>query len=165
MLRIAICDDDEKTVKELEATLKNYFSDKVLQTEIHTFSSGVLLLENYQPYDLLLLDIDMPKLDGIEAAKLIRKQDIGAKIIYITNHSDQALRAISVRVFGYIVKPFSAEGIRQELDSFLAFCNIENLKHRITFCGKGVEKSLYIEDVLYFEIAGKNTIDVLHTGF
>ncbi|MGH9414113.1 MAG: LytR/AlgR family response regulator transcription factor [Terriglobales bacterium] len=66
--------------------------------------------------DLLLLDIQMPKLDGFEVLELIDKK---VPVVFVTAHDDYALRAFEVHAVDYLLKPFTAERLRAAMDRAL----------------------------------------------
>ena len=83
-MRVAIAEDDEASCKLLQAYLKTYSEKTGVVFEIDCFPDGMKLVNAYKPvYDLLLLDIEMPLLDGMSAARRIRKLDQNVFIIFI----------------------------------------------------------------------------------
>lgn len=160
MIEIAICDDSKNTVEQLAEIVDSYARKNGVEISIDVFYDGADLVNKGNEYDLYMLDIDMPVLDGIETAKEIRKNDIDCKIIYITNHSNFMQQAFSVRAYGYIVKPFDVSVIEKELTDFFNTCSRKKIKHQIVFNEKQADIALHIEDIYYFEVIGKNTLTV-----
>lgn len=101
-MRIAIC-DDEKEIRELlaEKTVKLY-----PQADVSLWQSGEKLLSAGEKPDILLLDIQMQRKDGMETARELRKQDKAVIIIFVTALSDFVFQAFDVGAFHYLVKPF-----------------------------------------------------------
>lgn len=161
MFEIAICDDDLKMVVHLTKIVEIYAKENDLRVKIDPFFDGIDLISKRKKYDLYLLDIDMPNLDGIETAKEIRRKDMNCKIIYITNHKDYAHQAFSVKACGYIMKPFGVDEIASELNYFFSTCNKEEIRHQVTFRGKYSELAFTVEEIYYFEIIGKNIVEVV----
>ena len=90
MTRIAICDDEAWVRQQLEACLTDYASEKQRDFEILLFSDANILLREYPAnLDLLLLDIAMNGLDGVEAAGELRKLDESVTIIFITSMANR----------------------------------------------------------------------------
>lgn len=76
MYRIAIVEDDKSFIEELKKYLEQYSQEEGQEFEISTFYDGEEILENYvSGYDLILLDIKMPKVTGMDAAEKIREAD------------------------------------------------------------------------------------------
>ena len=118
MIKIAVCDDDEKTLGETLALLKQY---KKLPLSADAYTSGEALLAAGKKYDILLLDIDMEGVDGIETARRIREADKEVKLIYVTNYSDYTIFAFGVHAFAYLLKPLKAEELFAQLDEAFAY--------------------------------------------
>ena len=95
MLRIAVCDDEEQYVQQTA----NFVQDSLrrhpaLSGQVHTFQRGQELLcqvEEDGGFDLYLLDIIMPGLNGIQAGQQLRELGNGGEIIYLTTSSDYAV--------------------------------------------------------------------------
>jgi two-component system response regulator VicR len=117
MKKILICED--------EADAVTYLNDKLKKDdyEVHTAVDGKEAIEKAKEVkpDLILLDIRMPKLDGLEVAKQIRKSDTHTKIIFITAFASPQLKqeAIKYNISDYIVKPTSNEEIVKAVESAL----------------------------------------------
>ncbi|MEL1135690.1 LytTR family DNA-binding domain-containing protein [Desulfitobacterium sp. THU1] len=120
MLRIAICDDDVQELTRLTNLVKKYQAEKKASMKYVTFSNAIELLETMRNdiYDVLLLDILMPGLNGMEAAHEIREFDSGVKIIFLTSSPEFAIESYAVDAFYYLLKPCAPEKLFPVLDSF-----------------------------------------------
>ena len=118
MIKIAVCDDDEKILGETLELLRHY---EKLPLSADAYTSGEALLAAGKKYDILLLDIDMEGPDGIETARRIREVDKEVKLIYVTNYSDYTIFAFGVHAFAYLLKPLKAEELFAQLDEALAY--------------------------------------------
>ncbi|MCI9446165.1 MAG: response regulator transcription factor [Lachnospiraceae bacterium] len=122
MYIIAVCDDEEKELDRIEAFLIRYRDVKqTLVYQVERFASAEELLErvreeDYVP-DLLLLDIFMSGMSGIEAAKEMRRLGHDMPIIFLTTSTDFALDAYRVDAIQYLVKPLNQERFFRALDS------------------------------------------------
>lgn len=109
MLQIAICDDEPIQLHKLERLLQEYLQARPQLTgRVTTFESGPALLaaaEACGGFDLYLMDIIMPGLDGIATARRLRAMGPGGEIIFLTNANDYAADSYSVRAFFYLLKP------------------------------------------------------------
>ena len=117
-IRIAVCDDDERERKKLLCLLEQYPGARLLAEE---YSSGEALLAAGKKYDILLLDIDMEGLDGIETARRIREADKEVRLIYVTNYRDYTIFAFAVHAFAYLLKPVEQEELFAQLDEVCAY--------------------------------------------
>ena len=111
MLRIATVDDNPADLKEIRMCLSHYFQKRSGQTPIDytisAYTSGPSFLENFEKgdYDLILLDIYMPRMTGMQVAEEIRAIDEDAWIIFLTTSRDHALESYNVFASGYVLKP------------------------------------------------------------
>lgn len=123
MIRIAICDDEKTQREALRNFLKRYFSGKDYAFALGEYTCGEPLItdygENTAGYDLIFLDIFMGGIDGMEAARAIRKRDAGVPIIFLTTTPDYALEGYDVRAMGYLLKPLLPDKATALLDYFL----------------------------------------------
>lgn len=106
MIKIAICDDDKIVASNIENLLLKISKDSELDIDI--FYDGDTLVQyvnNKNNYDLIYLDIEMARKDGIEAAKNIRKIDDNVLIVYVTGYESFAKEAFEVSAFRFITKP------------------------------------------------------------
>ena len=87
MIRIAVCDDQTEIVETIKELLIKYSKLKNYNFEIITYTSGEKLAKQDVLFDLIFLDVEMPNFDGIQTAQMIRKEEKGVKIVYVTNHS------------------------------------------------------------------------------
>ncbi|MBQ7860388.1 MAG: response regulator transcription factor [Faecalibacterium sp.] len=120
MYRIVICDDEAVVRARLKSDLTRYAQEKGLQLELLEYASANALLQNYPAgADLLLLDIYMDGVDGMEAARSIRTFDPEVCIIFITTMYQRAIDGYAVRAFGFIKKPVSYAELCHELNCAL----------------------------------------------
>lgn len=107
--RILIVDD----VRELRAILEEYLAD---EGEVESAGDGAEALARHTatPYDLIITDLNMPGLNGLELIRKIRAFDEDAEFIIITAYAslDTAVEAVKVGAFDYIVKPFRIEEVK-----------------------------------------------------
>lgn len=109
MLRLALCDDNPKflvLLKELTTTISSGISQE-LALDVRCFLDGKELIDNFNNgnrYDLIVLDWDMPELDGEHTGMKIRELDQDCLIIFITSFAEHAIRASRLTTFRYITK-------------------------------------------------------------
>ncbi len=164
MINIAIVEDDATQRTQLAACVKAYFTENNQPVRITEYSDGAAILENYPKNpDLILMDIDMPKLDGLEASRRIRTFDADVLLIFITNMIQCALDGYSVDAMDFIVKPVNEWNCRQ---SFLrALRRIRHRRgHHIRLQCKKNPVVLNINKILYAETQSHAVLLHLKTG-
>lgn len=120
MMRIALCDDKTNDLSQTISLVHNYMeAHPEACLFLECYKSAVALLDSLTKgkcYEIYLLDIIMPELNGINLGKAIRKFDEEAAIIYLTTSSDYAVESYCVNAFYYLLKPVEQETLFQVLD-------------------------------------------------
>ena len=93
MLHIAICEDDKIFINRLKDIVESYFTTNDYEVDIHLFFDGEDLVEEIEieesKYDVIFLDIDMPILDGINAARMLREMDKDFILVFLTSLDEE----------------------------------------------------------------------------
>lgn len=108
MIKIAVCDDNEVMLEKLMSVISKAFEDYTKDFIVKRFSSGILLLCEHksEPFDILFLDIDMPKITGFDIAKALRDVFSNCFIIFITSHSELIYESMDFQPFHFIRKNY-----------------------------------------------------------
>ena len=116
-MRIAICDDEKRLRKDLRALVEVQLDLCGADYTIEEFEDGAELLksETVKELDLLFLDIEMPKTDGMETARRLRQAGCKMLIIFVTAYPDFVFQGYEVQAFHYILKPYQEKKIRAVL--------------------------------------------------
>lgn len=161
MIRILIAEDNTKCFQELSQFLADYSKETGRVFQITHYDNGEDLVEHYKPeYDLLLLDIEMPFINGMEAAGHIRNIDPEVVIIFVTNLAQYAIQGYSVNALDYILKPLNYFSFSQRLTRALRYVR-KRENHYITVTVKGGPLKLEISSIYYIERQGNYLI--IHT--
>ena len=112
-MRIAICDDEKRICAILAEKVGKICPD----AEIMTYISGEDLLNADDSPDILLLDIRMPGMSGMDVAKTLRDRDWRKILIFITGEEDQVFNSFDLHAFHFLVKPVADEKLKGVLDS------------------------------------------------
>ena len=158
MLRIAICDDDPTQLQKTECLLKDYLSKRpALSGQISLFDKGDELLnaaEVYKGFDLYILDILMPELNGIQTALKLRKLDDGGEIIYLTSSNDYAADSYNTNAFFYLLKPVEEAKLFQVLDGAVEKLSRRRTSAVVVNTAAGPRR-LLLERIRYVERVGR----------
>ena len=112
MLEIAVCDDEILTASNIEKMIENLAGKDAIDVDIDTFYDGSTLVNHIDQgkrYDIIYLDIEMVKQNGVDAARVIRKLDRNVLIIYVTSHESFAKEVFEVSAFRFISKPIDSQ--------------------------------------------------------
>ena len=93
-MNIAICDDNETDIKYIGKIIKKEFAAHNINCELslHTDAKSLLDVNQSQPFDVIFLDLDMPRLNGMDVASQLNKSNSAAEIIFVTNHDLNKLK-------------------------------------------------------------------------
>ena len=110
-MNIAICDDDFLYMNQVKEMIEKWGKEHHEDVSIYLFNHGDALINSYQKshIEVILLDIMMPLLNGMETAHEIRKNDSVVKIIFLTSSPEFALESYDVKASGYLLKPTTYE--------------------------------------------------------
>lgn len=152
MLSIAICDDDIQTTGKMESIIQKMAKQNLVNIETEVFWDGKSLVEaiiNKNNFDLIYLDIEMDKEDGISAAKKIREYDKNVLIIYVTSHENHMKESFSVHPFQFLVKPVNEKLMETCFKAAIDDINDADFYFRYSY--KRVNYKVPVRDILYFE--------------
>jgi two-component system NtrC family response regulator len=138
-MRVLLVDDDSSVRRVLEFKLKQRGFEVATAVDGH----DALEILKEQPFDLLLSDIRMPRVDGIELLERASQIRPGLKVILITAHAtvSQAVQAVKLGAFDYITKPFEDEVLFMALDKALQFESLERENKRLKSRLKQTDRS------------------------
>ena len=147
MIRVAICDDEQKTLQCLKEAVARYGKRKNLDLAVELFASARDLEAQIEtrPFQIYILDMLMPQMNGIELGQSVRKADAQAVIIYLTSTMDFAYQAFGVFAQRYLLKPLKEPELYEAMD--FAAANIHKLHMALN-----VNTSDGIQRVFYHEI-------------
>lgn len=114
-MRVLIADDEPLARERLTRLLKQIDNCTVLQPCAENGQQALQLVESLKP-DVLLLDIAMPGLDGLQVAAQLCEKSAAPAIIFCTAHDEHALQAFAVSAIDYLVKPIRAEQLASALE-------------------------------------------------
>ena len=177
MINVAICDDDISVAGRIERMLQNIAKRNFIDIDTEVFWNGkqlVELVEDRTYFDIIFLDIEMGKEDGITVARRIRRTDRKTLIVYVTSHENYMKESFSVRPFQFLVKPVSEsqmeicfkeayEEINSE-DSYFRY-SYQRVSHKIPICyGKlnDIEKSLKKSKVAFLRVHQSFLVNYKH---
>lgn len=120
MLRIAICDDMPYHLEKIKSGVKKFFSEYPEEKiDIITYNNPLIFLESLDKtggFDILLLDVCMPGIDGMQVATEIRKRGDKCEIIFLTTSDEFAVEAFALKAAHYLLKPFTQEQLSEALN-------------------------------------------------
>lgn len=159
-IQIAICDDQSDCLEALKQNTHRYLKEKVpeLSYELDVFSHPDELLKSCEKkkYNLLLLDIIMPMVDGIRAAKEIQAENPSAFFIFCTSSRDYPIDAYTVNTIHYLTKPISYAEFETALDRFIVRLDNKEKAYIRFSDDSGFIWDCPVRELLYIQVAGND---------
>ena len=162
-LNIAICDDDLRQAEYIKNIVTDWSASSKHPAEVFTFPSAEAFLFEYSEnknFDILLLDIEMGKMNGIELAKRLRAGDCEAQIVFITGYPDFIAEGYEVSAVHYLMKPIKPEKLSEVLNR--AIVRMEQAPRYFLFSSGKESFRIHADSIYYAESDGHYV--VLHTS-
>lgn len=165
MVRIAVCDDSEKELCEIEKLTNDYLVSHGVDGVVKAYSHPDELLRacETEPFHIYMLDMVMPMLSGLEVGRSIRRQDSFAQIIYITTEPGFALDAYAVNPLNYLLKPVQKTALFSALE--LAVQKVDyGAEPAVTVRTKDGLRTLSVGDIVCCEYVRHSVVYTLSGG-
>ncbi len=154
MFNIAVVEDNDQDAKNLTDALVRYASKNQLKFSITRHTDAYKLINVYKSnYDLIFMDIEMPHISGMEAAKVLRRMDHGVTIVFVTNMAQYAVEGYAVEAFDYILKPINDYAFDLKLKRIMAHVG-SAVGKRIVIRTEGETIGLQTRMIYYVEADG-----------
>ncbi|NMA65096.1 MAG: response regulator transcription factor [Clostridiaceae bacterium] len=163
-MKIAICDDDSQDLLRIASFIEAYRNSRKADFTYISFHSAVELLSSMErvEYHILLLDVLMPGVNGMQAAREIREKNSNVEIIFLTSSPEFAVESYSVRAHYYLLKPVSEEKLFPILDKLLD--NFRKPEDTLRIKTQSSVFSLPYGKIEYIEIIAKKLFFYLTDG-
>lgn len=158
MIKIGICDDDIDALNKIENCISKYFSNSETKFEVTSYTKGTEI-ENIW-FDIILLDIEMLEINGIEVAKKCQAVNNDVIIFFVTDYEEYLDDAFDISAFRYLKKPINEKRLFYGLNQ--AIEKINKLRRNIVVKYKNSEIVIPIEKIIYAEIE-KRGINIFTT--
>ena len=155
---LVLVEDSEEDLSQWTKCLDRYIRERQAAVEYKVFRNGFDFLENYRPmYDIILMDIEMPQMDGMATARKLREMDVHTALIFVTHMAQFAVQGYEVSALDYLVKPITYPNFSIKLQRALDLINRADGK-RVVLNGKTEMHSISVQDLLYVEVRGHHLI-------
>ena len=161
-LKIAICDDDASQREYLTRAVAEWAKKNRHLTEVKQYIDAKSFLFDYSEdkgFDILLLDIEMPEMNGIELAKTVRRENSTVQIVFITGFYEYFSDGFDVSALHYLIKPTDERKLFTVLDK--AVDNLTYRQRSVLLATVDGEVKVSLADILYIE--SENVYIIVHT--
>jgi len=168
MLKIAICDDNIADLSNVVSIIEDYQAlqrdkNNIKYTAFQNAADLIAAMESGQQYDLVLLDVLMPFITGMDAAKEIRQFNQVIKIIFMTSSPEFAVESYSVNAYYYALKPVWKEKLFILLDKVISEMQIQSGTSFQIKSKTGLTR-IYINRLEFAEVTGRTILYYLTDG-
>lgn len=152
-LKIALCDDDRTALPVIAGAAESAFRNQGIRTELQSFRSGKDLLDalTTNRFDIILLDIDMPGLDGIEVGRRIREMKNGTQIIFVSECESRVFESFEVQPLGFVRKSNFLNDIAAVVRLYIKTCVQEQTSEYMEFETRSGLLSMKTRQIRYIE--------------
>ena len=140
--------------REIADQLASYMKETAGGYSVECFSSGYALLKSSEEFDVIFLDIQMERPDGMETARLLRQRDNHSLLVFVTVLKECVFDAFQVEAYDYLLKPLDSARFRRTMDRALGWLERDAAKNLVIQRGSGCQVIL-LSDILYCEVLGR----------
>lgn len=154
LISVVICDDEILTCFDIKKNVSDILLEKGINHTVETFCSGSELIDSKLKFNIILLDIKMDSLNGIETARILRENNCSSIIIFITSAPEYVYNAFDVDAFHYLLKPIDNMKLADVL--YRAVNKILTSKDEFIVINANRQTiKLQLSEIMYFEIIGR----------
>lgn len=149
MLTVAIVEDDDEFAATLDSYIRRYVNETHRAIDIDRYHDGTQFLDSYQgQYQIVLMDVVMPHMNGLEVAKHLRSRDRDVCLIFITNMVQYAIHGYEVDAIDYVLKPLDYDLFRIKFGKAVARVHIDE---KFTIPLPGGARTISFSRIIYVE--------------
>lgn len=153
MIRVAVVEDEKMFRDKLLQCLKRYGEENGVAFDIQQYVNGSEFVFQYHSgFDMILMDIQMPMMNGMDAARSIRKKDKEVVIVFITNMANYAVQGYEVEALDFIVKPFTYEVFKFRIDRIMARISQKKSGYSVLLSSNNEVYRINVADLLFVEV-------------
>lgn len=162
-IKIALCDDDVNALPIIAGAADSAFRARGIRPEITRFTSGKALLEAMEKtrFQIVLLDIEMPEMDGITVGKLIRDRSDNTPIIFVSECESRVFESFLIQPLGFVRKSNFLNDIAAVAELYIKTCVQEQNSEYLEFTTRSGILTLKSKQIRYIE--GSRNYQMLYT--
>lgn len=161
-MKVAICDDVPIISLVIEQYIREYQVESYQVEVFNTSKSLIDTLEAREHFTIFFLDIEIDMKNGIDIAKVIRKYDTSAFIIFITSFKEYMCEVFQVHTFDYLLKPVKKSQIFGIMDKITNILNLN--KKQFLYSKNNIDHYISFGEIIYFEKQGRRTVIYTTSG-
>ena len=157
MLLVSIIDPSKEDVTRLSALIEHYFRRSSTAYVQRVYQSGMEFVRSAENSDIVFLETNLEKLDGLETARIIRKLGSEAQLIFIARGAEMAIHGYSVDALDYLLKPVEPTAVERALDKAVRRLSSRSCAYLALKLPNGTA-SISTNDITYVEVFDHNLV-------
>lgn len=152
-LSVVIVDDDPIQLDYMESLLQEIGQQLKVAIKVDQYTHGKAFLfdlEDRLDWQIAFLDIEMPELNGMEVARIIREKDLQLSLVFATGFAEYAIEGYEVKALAYLLKPIKIEKVKRVIESFLHSQPEE--EKSIVIETEGTQVRILLNELIYLEV-------------
>lgn len=160
--KIALCDDDAKLLAVIAGAAESVLMDHGIRAEVHRFQTGAALLDAMERnhFQMVLLDINMPEMDGIAVGRVIRERKVDTQIIYVSEWEGRVFEALLNRPFGFVRKGQFLNDLTNVINLYMGLDTKEINNGHLQLTARDSLLTVEVKRIRYFE--GNRNMQLMH---
>jgi len=152
IMRIALVEDDPADLRQMSEFLSRFSAESGVDIQTVPFSNGMEFISSYRPaWDAIFMDVVMPVLDGLSAARKVRESDREVIIVFITSFAQFAVDSYSVSALDYVLKPLNYNSVALKFRRIRKMLDQRTDRSFIISNSEGLQR-LALRDIYYIEV-------------
>lgn len=156
---VVLIEDERETREEIKQMMKQYSEKRGDALNLSAFPDADAFFSNSGPdFDVIFLDIQMPGMNGMDAARHIRRHNEHVPLVFVTNMAQYAVEGYEVHAYDFILKSLSFESFSMKLDRICKELRHTSNTMYLTLSSRGCDRRICIADILYVEVSNHDLI-------
>ncbi len=163
---VAVCDDEPFVAKTISEVAQKELSRHGFQARIEIVNDALSLARELkeQGFDLILLDIEMPLVDGIEFSRMLRGKGDRTELVFVSNAEDRVFESLPVRPLYFVRKSHFADDMTEAINAFSKSWKDRKQDRMVSFATAHAQGTFSVDDILYIEARRRLKIIHMATG-